>query len=214
MSVMQHLRRTFVAGFFVMVPLVVSVVAIVWLFRWADRLTIGVVERFGLEHVPGLGILVTAGIVLLVGLVATNVLGRRVLQRTESLLLRVPLFKTIYAPVKQLISAFSPDSESGFKRMVFVEDPVRGYLLGFLTKEFVVDRGRGPETILAVYVPTNHLYLGDVVLCPPERVFFPDLTVEDGIRVFLTGGMALPEHVGPAADEPIPDSPNRSRPVS
>lgn len=214
MSVMQHLRRTFVAGFFVIVPLVVSVVALVWLFRWADRLTIGVVERLGLEHVPGLGILVTAGIVLVVGLVATNVLGRRVLQRAESLLLRVPLFKTIYAPVKQLISAFSPDSEAGFKRMVFVEDPARGCLLGFLTKEFELDRGHGPETVLAVYVPTNHLYLGDVLLCPPERVFFPDLTVEEGIRVFLTGGMALPAHVGPAVDGPSLNSPTKSRPVS
>ncbi len=220
MSVMQHLRRTFVAGFFVIVPLVVSVVAIVWLFRWADGLTDGLTSwlavRTGLEleHVPGLGIVVTTGIVLAVGLLATNVLGRRLLQRTEWLLLHVPLFKTIYAPVKQLISAFSPDSETGFKRMVFIEDPVRGYMLGFLTKEFTVDRGRGPETLLAVYVPTNHLYLGDVVLCPPERAVFPDMTVEEGIRVFLTGGMALPDHVGPAPDGPPAISPTDSRPVS
>lgn len=214
MSLMQHLRRTFVAGFFVIVPLVVSVVALVWLFRWADNLTSGLAERMGLAHVPGLGIVVTAGIVLAVGLLATNMIGRRLLQRTEQLLLHVPLFKTIYAPVKQLISAFSPDSETGFKRMVFIEDPVRGYMLGFLTKEFTVDRGRGPETLLAVYVPTNHLYLGDVVLCPPERAIFPDMTVEEGIRVFLTGGMALPDHVGRAPDDPSAISPTDSRPVS
>lgn len=214
MSVVQRLRRTFVAGFFVIVPLVVSVVALVWLFRWADSLTSGLAARMGLAHVRGLGIVVTAGIVLAVGLLATNVLGRRLLQRVERLLLHVPLFKTIYAPVKQLISAFSPDSETGFKRMVFIEDPVRGYLLGFLTKEFTVDRGRGPETLLAVYVPTNHLYLGDVLLCPPERAIFPDLTVEEGIRVFLTGGMALPDHIGPATDGPPRISSTESRPVS
>ena len=193
---MQRLRRTFVTGFFVIIPLVVSVVAIVWLFRWADGLTSGLEERFGLEHVPGLGILVTMSIVLLVGLVATNVIGRRLLQRAELLLLQVPLFRTVYAPVKQLISAFSPDSETGFKRMVFIQDPTRGFLLGFLTKEFTLDRGHGPEVLLAVYVPTNHLYLGDVVLCPPERAIFPDMTVQEGIRVFLTGGMALPDHLG------------------
>jgi uncharacterized membrane protein len=196
MTVMQRLRRTFVTGFFVIIPLVVSVVAIVWLFRWADGLTSGLEERFGLEHVPGLGILVTMSIVLLVGLVATNVIGRRLLQRAELLLLQVPLFRTVYAPVKQLISAFSPDSETGFKRMVFIQDPTRGFLLGFLTKEFTLDRGHGPEVLLAVYVPTNHLYLGDVVLCPPERAIFPDMTVQEGIRVFLTGGMALPDHLG------------------
>jgi uncharacterized membrane protein len=193
---MQQLRRTFVAGLFVIVPLVVSAVAIIWLFQWADGLSSGILSRLGIGAPPGLGILVTGAIVLAVGLLATNVLGRRVLERTEHLLLHVPLFRSIYAPVKQLISAFSPDSEVGFKRMVFIADPVRGYSLGFLTKEFTIDRGAGPETLLAVYVPTNHLYLGDVVLCPPERVVYPEMTVEEGIRVFLTGGMALPDRIG------------------
>lgn len=192
---MQRLRRTFVAGFFVIVPLVVSVVALVWLFRWADSLTSGLAERLGFGYVPGLGILVTAAIVLAVGMLATNMLGRRVLERTEQLLLLVPLFRTIYAPVKQLISAFSPDSEVGFKRMVFIEDPAKGFVMGFLTKEFTMDRGLGPEMMLAVYVPTNHLYLGDVVLCPLSRAVFPKMTVEEGIRVFLTGGMALAERI-------------------
>ena len=54
------------------------------------------------------------------------------------------------------------------------------------------NRGDGPETLLAVYVPTNHLYLGDIVLCERDRATFPDITVEEGIRIFLTGGMALP----------------------
>jgi uncharacterized membrane protein len=191
----QWLRRSFIAGLFVTVPLVVSVVAIVWMFRFADRLTAGLGERVIGVEVPGLGLLTTGIIVLLVGAIATNVIGKRLLARTDSLLLHIPLFKTIYAPVKQLISAFSPDNEFGFKRMVLVEDPSRGYLLGFLTKEFTIDRGRGPETLLAVYIPTNHLYLGDVIVCPMERAAFPDMTVEEGIRVFLTGGMGLPDHV-------------------
>src|SRR5262249_15019264 len=148
----------FITGFFVTVPLVVSVVAIVWLFRLADQLTSSlVVERIHLP-LPGIGILATALVVLVIGSVARNVLGREVFARGEELLLHVPLFRTVYAPVKQLITAFSPDNEFGFKRMVLVEDPSHGFHLGFLTKEFIVDRGRGPETLLAVYVPTNHLY--------------------------------------------------------
>jgi uncharacterized membrane protein len=194
-QLMIWLRRTFVTGFFVMVPLMVSVVALVWLFRWADSLTNGLEQRLGVAHIPGLGIVATASIVLFVGAVATNVIGRRLLQRGEQVLMHVPLFRTIYAPVKQLITAFSPDSEVGFKRMVLVEDSSRGFVLGFLTKEFVVDRGSGPETLLAVYVPTNHLYLGDILVCPPDRASFPDMTVEEGVRVFLTGGMGLPEHI-------------------
>ena len=75
------------------------------------------------------------------GAVATNVIGRRVLARAESWLMLIPVFRTIYAPVKQLVVAFSPDNEYGFKRVVMVEDPARGVVMGFLTKEFTVDRG-------------------------------------------------------------------------
>jgi uncharacterized membrane protein len=196
------LRRSFITGFFVTVPLVVSVVAIVWVVRWADALTSGLGERLLGQHVPGLGLLTTALIVLAAGALATNVFGRRILQRGEQLLLHVPLFRTIYAPVKQLISAFSPDNEGGFKRVVLVEDAARGYLLGFLTKEFTVDRGSGPETLLAVYVPTNHLYLGDIIVCAPDRATYPDISVEEGVRVFLTGGMGLPSRVRVSRDHP------------
>ena len=192
----QWLRRRFVTGFFVTVPLVVSVVAIVWVVGWADRLTSGLDERLLGMRVPGLGIVATAVIVLAVGIVATNVIGRRLLQRGEQLLLHVPLFRTIYAPVKQLIAAFSPEGNVGFKRMVIVDEPSRGLVLGFLMKEFVVQRETGPEPLLAVYVPTNHLYLGDVIVFRPEQVSFPDLSVEEGIRVFLTGGMGMPDSIG------------------
>jgi len=197
------LRRSFITGFFITVPLVISVAAFVWIFRLIDGFVGPFYAAWLKRDVPGLGILTTALLVLAVGAVATNVLGKRVLQRAESYLLRVPVFRTIYAPVKQLVVAFSPDNEYGFKRVALVEDAARGHVLGFLTKEFTVDRGRGPETLLAVYVPTNHLYLGDVIICAPDRVVFPEITVEQGIRIFLTGGMALP---GRMRARPLDDS--------
>jgi uncharacterized membrane protein len=189
---MHWLRRSFITGFFVTVPLFISVAAFIWLFDVVDGLTTPVYDRWIGHRIPGLGILSTAIVIVLVGAFARNVIGRRILQRTEGWLLRVPVFRTIYAPVKQLIVAFSPDNASGFKRVVLVEDPRRGFALGFLTREFTIDRGRGPEELLAVYVPTNNLYLGDVVICERDRAVFPDITVEEGIRILLTGGMALP----------------------
>lgn len=189
---LQWLRRRLIAGFFVTVPLVISVAAFVWIFRAIDGF-VGPLYAAWLQREvpPGLGILTTALVVLLVGAFATNVIGKRLLQRAESYLLLIPVFKTIYAPVKQLVAAFSPDNEYGFKRVVMIEDPARGFLLGFLTKEFTVDRGQGSEALIAVYVPTNHLYLGDVIICQRDKVSYPDITVEQGIRIFLTGGMAL-----------------------
>jgi uncharacterized membrane protein len=189
---MQWLRRSFLAGFFVTVPLFISVAALIWIFGVVDGLTTPLYDRLLGRRIPGLGVLSTFIAVVLVGAFATNVIGKRVLQRAEGWLLRVPVFRTIYAPVKQLVVAFSPDNESGFKRVVMVEDIRRGFVLGFLTSEFTIDRGQGPEALLAVYVPTNHLYLGDIIICERARATFPDISVEDAIRIFLTGGMALP----------------------
>src|ERR687898_125929 len=191
----QWLRRSFIAGFFVTVPLVISVAALVWIFRLVDgSLSPVYAARLGRE-IPGLGLLTTALIVLMVGVFATNVIGKRVLQRAERYLLRVPVFRTVYAPVKQLVVAFSPDNEYGFKRVVMIRTDSRGYILGFLTKEFSIQSAGHTESLIAVYVPTNHLYLGDVVICRRDSAFFPDLSVQEGIRVFLTGGMTLPAQI-------------------
>jgi uncharacterized membrane protein len=199
------LRRSFITGFFVTVPLFITVAALIWIFGIVDGLTSPLYERLLPRPVPGLGIVTTAAGVILVGAIATNVIGKRILQRADSYLLRVPVFRTIYAPVKQLVVAFSPDNEFGFKRVVLVEDGNRSSL-GFLTKEFTVDRGHGIEAMVAVYVPTNHLYLGDIVICERERASFPDITVEEGLRIFLTGGMALPPRIRSAeGDKSAPE---------
>ena len=202
---MQWLRRSFITGFFVTVPLVISVATFVWIFRAVDGMLGPAFAQWLGYEVPGLGLAATLLGVLAVGAVATNVLGKRVLQRTEYYLLKVPVFRTIYAPVKQLIVAFSPENESGLKRVVLVDDPSRGLLLGFLTREFVVERGGRAEAMVAVYVPTNHLYLGDVLVFRREVVAFPDITVEQGIRIFLTGGMALAGRMRLRRSEDLPD---------
>ena len=192
---MQWLRRSFIAGFFVTVPLFISVAAVVWLFGLVDGFVGPVFIKYLGRDLPGLGLATTALAIVIVGAIATNVVGKRLLQRAEWLLLHVPLFRSVYAPVKQLVVAFSPDNEYGFKRVVLIEDAAKGFVLGFLTREFTIDRGQGPEALVAVYVPTNHLYLGDIVICPRDRASYPDITVEQGIRIFLTGGMALADRI-------------------
>jgi uncharacterized membrane protein len=193
--VIQWLRRRFITGFFVAVPVVASVMALVWTFRVIDGFTAPIYARLLGRPVPGLGLLTTAIAVLLVGVLATNVIGRRLLLRVEHWLMLVPLFRTVYAPVKQLVLAFSPDNEYGFKQVVLVEEPGRRYVIGFLTREFTIGEGGTAKALAAVYVPTNHLYIGDVIVYSREQLIFPDLSVEEGVRIFLTGGMALPSRV-------------------
>ena len=209
-SLIQWLRRRFVTGFFVMVPLIISLLALTWVFRIVDGITDPLFARIfvrmfgeGTEPPAGLGIVTTTLLILAVGVIATNVLGKRLLARVEGYLLRVPVFRTVYAPVKQLVLAFSPDNEYGFKRVVMIRTASRGYILGFLTKEFSTESAGRTESLIAVFVPTNHLYLGDIVICPREDAFFPDITVEEGIRVFLTGGMTLPTRLKQAFSDKV-----------
>ena len=188
---MQWLRRSLIAGFVVIVPLVISVAAFVWLFQLIDGVMGPVYVRWIGREIPGFGLATLLLLVVAVGAFATNVLGERLLRRGEAYLMKLPVFRGIYSPVKQLVEAFSPDNQLGFKRVVLVDDPKRGLVLGFLTNEFTIE-GQGKERAhVAVYVPTNHVYFGDVHIYPRSVVSFPSLTVQEGLQVFLTGGMAL-----------------------
>ena len=189
------LRRSLVTGFVVTVPLIISVAAFVWLFQLIDGVMVPVYARWLGREIPGIGLVTLLVAVLLVGAVATNVLGGRLLQRGQDYLLRLPVFRAVYGPVKQLVGAFSPDSQFGFKKVVLVDDPRRGFVLGFLTKQFVLERGNGPEELVAVYVPTNHIYFGDIHIYSSHVVTYPNLSIQEGVQIFLTGGMALSPRV-------------------
>ena len=192
---MHWLRLRLVTGFIVTVPLVISVAAFIWLFQLIDGVMVPVYARWLGREIPGIGLVTLLVAVLVVGAVATNVLGGRLLQRGQEYLLRLPVFRAVYGPVKQLVGAFSPDSQFGFKKVVLLDDPRRGLVLGFLTKQFVLDRGNGPENLVAVYVPTNHVYFGDIHIYPSDVVTYPDLSIQEGVQIFLTGGMALSPHL-------------------
>ena len=192
---MQWLRRSLIAGFVVIVPLVISVAAFVWLFQFIDGVMGPVYVRWIGREIPGFGLATLLLLVVAVGAFATNVLGARLLRRGEAYLMKLPVFRGIYSPVKQLVEAFSPDNELSFKRVVLIDDPKRGLVLGFLTKEFTIEGQEDAGVHVAVYVPTNHVYFGDVHIYPRDVVSFPALTVQEGLQVFLTGGMALAERL-------------------
>ena len=192
---MQWLRRNLVTGLVVTVPLIITVAAFVWLFQLIDGVMGPVYERWSGYDIPGLGLASLLAVVLLVGVAATSGLGGRALRRGEEYLMRLPIFRAVYGPVKQLVAAFSPGSQIGFRQVVLVDDPRRGLVIGFLTKRFVLDRGSGPEQLVAVYVPTNHIYFGDIHVYPAAVVSYPDLSVQEGVQIFLTAGMSMSSEV-------------------
>ncbi|HEX9822248.1 MAG TPA: DUF502 domain-containing protein [Methylomirabilota bacterium] len=187
------LKLRFIAGIFVTLPAFVTA-WILWIF-WVkidDFFAPMYSQMFG-RPVPGLGFLTALAIILLMGTVARNVVGRRVLALGDKLLLRVPVFRLLYPSIKMLIDSFSPERRGSFKAVVLVQHPREGtWAFAFVTSELVLESPVGKGEMVTVFIPTNNLYLGDVVVVPRSDVIFTGLTVEEGLRVILSAGTATP----------------------
>ncbi len=187
------LKVRLIAGFFVTVPAVATSWLLVVFWRGIDDIFAPMYQRIIGRPVPGLGFLTAMGIILLMGTIARNVVGRRVLGWGEALLFRVPVFGRLYPSVKMLVDAFSPERRSAFRAVVLVQHPREGgYAFGFVTSETVLELPAGKQEMVTVFVPTNNLYLGDVIVVPRTDVVGTGLSVEEGIRVILSAGTATP----------------------
>ncbi|KAE9588458.1 hypothetical protein Lalb_Chr22g0355531 [Lupinus albus] len=122
-------------------------------------------------------------------------LGTSVLTLGEWFIKKMPLVSYIYAASKQISTAISPDqSSNAFKEVAIIKHPRVGeYALGFITSSVVLQRNRDEEELYCVYVPTNHFYLGDILLISPNDVLRPNLSVREGIEIVISGGMSIPQ---------------------
>jgi uncharacterized membrane protein len=190
------LKVRFIAGIFVTLPIFLTA-WILWIF-WSkidDFFAPMYFQMFG-RVIPGLGFLTAVAIILAMGTIARNVVGRRVLNWGDALLLRVPIFRLLYPSIKMLIDAFSPERRGSFKAVVLVQHPREGsWAFGFVTSEVSLDAENGRGEMVTVFVPTNNLYLGDIVMVPRLDVIFTGLSVEEGLRVILSAGTATPDRL-------------------
>jgi uncharacterized membrane protein len=197
MRVRVRLQRYFVTGFFTVIPFGLSALIVWWLVSLVDNALAPIVWALTGRIVPGLGLLVALFTVMAAGWLTTNVIGERLLEMVEGLFLHIPVFKWFYGTAKQATEAFSPHKKDAFKSVVLVEYPRPGvYSLGFVTGETVLDLPHGAhKTLSSVYVPSNHVYIGEVVLVPKEHLHHTDLTVQQGIQAALAAGAGLPERI-------------------
>jgi uncharacterized membrane protein len=191
------LRNKFVAGLIILIPIVLTVKALWWLFDYVDGLAQPIAQALFGRHVPGIGFIITVAIVFLAGLLFSAGPFKKVLDAVEDLLDDVPLVGTVYGTTKKVLSGFgNPDAQSAFQRFVLAQLPGRT-TPGFLTGSFELQRRDGTRyTLHTVYIPTNHLYVGDVVVLPAEDVIETDLSVEDGVSLILSAGASVPSRVG------------------
>src|SRR5262245_43963994 len=199
-TVSRILRNKFVAGLIVLVPIVITVQALRWLFAFVDGLAQPLAEAVLGRPIPGIGFLTTIAIVFLTGLLFSEGPLRRLLELLEGMLDDVPLVGTVYGTTKRVLAGFgSEEAQSAFQRFVLAKLPGRT-TPGFLTGAFELTRRDGRTSrMCTVYVPTNHLYVGDVVVLPAEDVIETDLSVEDGVSLILSAGASVPAKVGQRA---------------
>ena len=195
-------KRRFLAGLLVSIPIIITFLIVGWFFKFVDGLLGPFYDEVLGYHIPGLGFISAIILIFIVGVISTNVFGKKVIKYFDRIMLRIPVFKGIYTAVKQLVDAFSPESQdSSFKRFVIVEYPRPGvFVFGFLTKEYTVktDHEGRESSLRAVYIPTNNLYLGEIALFSNDDVFYTDIPVDEGIKIILSGGIATPSRIAEA----------------
>jgi uncharacterized membrane protein len=189
-------KRKFLAGLVITVPVTLTVVVVASLFKFIDGILGQFFDLFLGRHIAGLGFITAVAIIFLVGIISTNVFGKRVLGLVEKLFLNIPVFSIIYTALKQLVDAFSPESNGSFKKFVIIEYPRSGcYAFGFLTKECTVRSDKQETRLKTVYIPTNNLYLGEIVLLDDNSIIYTNIPIEEGIRIVLSGGTATPTYI-------------------
>lgn len=193
-KVFAHVKKTFVTGLFILIPLGITLFILKFLFNFADGIlgpylarVFAAITRHE-SYVPGMGMVTGAVVIYLTGLLATNVLGTQIIKWWDEVLSKIPLVKSIYTPSKQLTQMFK-DGNSSYRKAVFVEWPRKGVrAVGFVTAELE----RNGERLIVVYVPTMpNPTSGFALFFHEDEVTDCGMTVEEAIRFIVSSGVVV-----------------------
>ncbi|MEA1882193.1 MAG: DUF502 domain-containing protein [Candidatus Marinimicrobia bacterium] len=198
----QSIKRRIFAGLLAIVPIAVTFWILKFLFSFTDGLAAPFLRRFGIE-IPGLGIILTVVFIFVLGLLVTNVLGRTLFNLGERILAKLPIVNTIYNTIKQITSAFSGSTVKSFQQVIFIQYPREGlWTMCFVTNQSKNENG---EEFYHVFVPTTpNPTSGVFIVVPKKDVIHPDLSVEDGLKAIISGGILDP---GQSLSGQLPDKP-------
>lgn len=191
----KHLRNRLMSGLLVLIPLAITLFILNLLFSTLTAFARPVLRPWTGELpeyiLTLIALLVTAVLIYLVGGITTHIIGRRLIHWGEAALLKLPIVKSIYASSKQVVETFSSSTTAAFQAVVLVEFPRRDALaLGFVTGTILNPQGR---TLYRIFVATTpNPTSGFLILLPHEAVQFTDISVEDGIKMIVSGGMLAP----------------------
>ncbi len=201
----NRIRTAFLAGLVVLVPIFVTFFVVAFIVNKVDRVIIPVLfnllSNLGTPHeylrrIPGMGLILTLLFILLVGIFTTNILGKTLLQLGEMILERIPFIRGLYTSAKQLVETIISTSEEGkYKRVVLVEYPRRGvWSIAFVTGEAKGELRDAPsQPCLTLFIPTSPNPTSGLMVVVPEGEIIPlNMSVEEGIKIVVSGGLIQP----------------------
>jgi uncharacterized membrane protein len=195
----ESIRRYFLSGVLVVVPIILTYLVLKFLFEAVD----GILEPWltGLlgYYKTGLGLLTTVLLILLAGVLTRNFIGHKLYRYGDKLLVRMPVIRPIYSAAKQLLEAIAMPSTNSFKEVGLVEYPRRGaFALCFITKYIDIYTDGSPRKYATCFVPSTPTPVsGMVILVPVEDVTPLTMSVEEGVQFLVSGGVASADSITP-----------------
>jgi uncharacterized membrane protein len=215
---LKTLRRHLVAGLILWIPLLVTFLIVRFLIRFVDQTLLLLPPSWRPEallgfNIPGLGVILAVGILLLTGVFAANLMGRRLVEIGDWIVTRIPLVSGIYSGAKQVAETLFADSSTAFKRVLLVEYPRKGiWCMCFQTSDTVGEiQGRTAEDVVCVFLPTTPNPTSGFLLFVPRQELVPlEMRVDEGLRMIISLGVAVPRWESPeAAKASLAPSPER-----
>lgn len=194
------MRKYLIAGLLVWMPLGITFLVIRAIVGFLDKSLLLLPEAYQPDtllgfHLPGLGVVLAVVLVLATGMIMANLLGRRLVNAWESLLSRIPLVRTLYAGIKQIMEAVLATDAKSFRRVLLVEYPRRGvWSLAFMTTDQLGEVQQKTETdVIGVFIPTTpNPTSGFVLMVPADEVIELDMSVEQGLKMIISMGTVVP----------------------
>ena len=195
-----NLKNYFFTGLLVILPIFITVYVILFLIRGMDAILKFIPVKYLPDtylpfHIPGLGLIFVVILVFAVGLLARNIVGRKIVRLGENIVERIPLVRILYAGVKQLLETIFLQKTDAFKRVALVEYPRRGtYVIGFITGESKGEvQDKTDKNMINVFIPTTpNPTSGFYMLVPDDELVVLDMSVEDAFKLIISGGIVSP----------------------
>lgn len=197
----RKLRRQFLAGLLVVVPIGASILILVWIFSAIDSILQPLFRAIWDRTIPGIGFALTIVLIYLVGVLTSNVVGKRLLHYGESLLAKVPVFRQLYTGIKQILASFSAPNQTGFMQVVLVDFPRKGMkAIGFITNELTDASG---EKLFNVLIPTApNPTTGFLQIIRETEFTRTKISVDDAIKMIVSAGRVVPEKMSDKLPKP------------